>query len=847
MALSGTFQNYPVSSFGLYCEWSGAQSVTGNYTDVTLKVYLSYYTLDVGARSDSTISINGVSETYTVPAIEDYSSGWKKKLLKTKTVRVSHNADGTKSGVALSASWRFSGTYSGVSVGTITASTTVTLNSIDRSAPTVSCSVSNITANGFKISASSSATADIWQYSLNGGSTWTQFSSTAGTSASVTLSTLLPNTTYSVRVRARKRTNQVYGTSSTVSAKTLGGAVLLSCSSFSADAASISLSLRVTVYNAAYTNYITIKNGSTTYLSLAGRIWSAGTANRTITLTSSERTTLLNAMASVKSFTATIELVTKSGSTQIGSASTCTCTIRTSQANSGPSISGFTFADSYSTTTAITDNDQVLIQDYSRLTVTPGTAAARNGASIVSYSAVCSGVTKSNTTGAALSLGTIGTSGTRDITLTVTDSRGYTASVTQSVTVVPYSKPRVSSVSLRRTNDIETEMQLVFNGSISPITVDGTQKNSLLYARYRYKLTSASSYNSYTSILGSVTATGSSFSFSNLELCNLDSESSYDFHLQIRDQLNSLTSLDLYFVVSQGTPLVALRKKMVGINTPSPETALHVVGDTRIEGTLTPDEIDYPFDKPYFGTCSTAKATQVKVVSCPGFELKTGSRIAVQFTYGNSASQPKLNVNGTGDKFICSTDGMSVIADIWRDKETVDFVYDGSWWIAIGCLYATTAYYGLTKLSSSISSSSTTLAANSYAVKRAYDRSSWTSISLTNALAIAYGGTGAKNAAAARTNLGISATPLYNGTLTSGSITFNYGNYNFYVIIGRPSSTASRASLVVPKIMLTTSAVSFQIADESNYKSFNLSYSGSLVTLSMGNGNGQINRVFGVN
>lgn len=847
MALSGTFQNYPVSSFGLYCEWSGVQSVTGNYTDITLNVYLSYYTLAVGARSDSTISVNGVSETYTAPAINDYSSGWKKKLLKTKTVRVSHNADGTKSGVVLSASWRFSGTYSGVSIGTITASATVTLNSIDRTAPTVSCSVSNITANGFTISASSSATSDIWQYSLNGGSTWTQFSATAGTSATVTLSSLSPNTTYSVRVRARKRTNQVYGTSGTVSAKTLGGAVLLSCGSFSADAATVSLSLRVTAYNAAYTNYITIKNGSTTYLSLAGRIWSAGTANRTITLTSSERTTLLNAMASVKSFTATIELVTKSGSTQIGNASTCTCTVSTSASNSGPTLSGFTFADSYSTTTAITGNNQVLIQDYSRLTVTPGTATARNGASIVSYSAVCSGVTKSNTSGAALSLGTIGTSGTRDITLTVTDSRGYTASVTQSVTVVPYSKPRVSSVSLRRTNDIETEMQLVFNGSISPITVDGTQKNSLLYARYRYKLTSASSYNSYSSILGSVTATGSSFSFSNLELCNLDSESSYDFHLQIRDQLNSLTSLDLYFVVSQGTPLVALRKKMVGINTPSPETALHVVGDTRIEGTLTPDEIDYPFDKPYFGTCSTAEATQVKVVSCPGFELKTGSRIAVQFTYGNSASQPKLNVNGTGDKFICSTDGMSVIADIWRDKETVDFVYDGSWWIAIGCLYATTAYYGLTKLSSSISSSSTTLAANSYAVKRAYDRSSWTSISLTNALAIAYGGTGAKNAAAARTNLGIAATSLYNGTLTSGSITFNYGNYNFYVIIGRPSSTASRASLVVPKIMLTTSAVSFQIADESNYKSFNLSYSGSLVTLAIQGGNGQINRVFGIN
>lgn len=347
----------------------------------------------------------------------------------------------------------------------------------------------------------------------------------------------------------------------------------------------------MTVYEASYTNTLALKNGSATILTISGLSWSKGTANRTVTLTSAQRTTLLNARASIKSFTGTFAVSSYSGSTQIGSTSNKTATVLTTATNSAPTISGFTYADSYTTTKNLTGNDQLFVQDYSTLKVTPGTATAKNGASISNYTASCNGLSSSNTTGSALSVGKIAKSGSVTVTLTVTDSRGYTASVSQTITVIPYTKPKISSITLRRTNDIEAEMQLKFSGSISAVTVDGTQKNSVVYVRYRYKKTSESSYGSYTSIYSGTIKSGTSFSYYNLELCNLDANSSYDLHLQIQDKLYSLSSLDLYFTVPQGTPLIALRKKKVGINTPEPQAMLDVAGDMRVDGSPLADFI----------------------------------------------------------------------------------------------------------------------------------------------------------------------------------------------------------------------------------------------------------------
>lgn len=851
---------------GRYLQLSVAETVNVSANTSTLTWTLTsaggastYYTIE-----ETTVKINGTQvyykartawDSYVFPAAKGSVSG---------SIEIPHNSDGTKSVdiVFLTSVYNY---------GAVDYGGAMALTAIDRTTPTVSCSVSNISAYGFKITATSSATADLWQYSTNGGSSYTQFSTTAGTSASVTLSALSANTSYTVKVRARKKSNQVYGTSSNVSVKTLGGGVLNSCPTITADAGTVTFKPNITIYDKAYSYYITICNGSTEYLVLDPRTFTAGTADRTITLSQTERADLLDAMANIKSFTATIKLVTKSGSTQVGSTSSCSCTVQTTEANSAPSLTAFTYYDGRSAITNITGNNQIILQGHSYLYITPGTATAKNSATIVKYTASCNGVTVSNTTGSVLNLGAVSRSGVLSVVVTVTDSRGFTKSVTQTVTVQAYTKPKVTSISLRRTNDIEAEMQLIFSGSISSIKVDSTEKNALKYVRYRYKLTSATSYGSYTSILSSTTINGNSFSFSNLELLSLDANSSYDFHLQIRDSLNSYSSTDLYFVISQGTPLLALRKKMVGINTPTPDSALHVVGDTHLEGntviggevdiaggaviegdvtirgTLIPGGIDYVFEKPYFGTCATAAATVAKVVTCSDFALKTGSRIAVQFAYTNSASQPTMNVNSTGAKYICSINGTSVNTGIWRANEVVDFVYNGTYWIALGVTVANTSNYGLTKLSSSVSSTSTTLAATPSAVKQAYDRSSWSSISLTTPLALAYGGTGATTVATARTNLGINCTSLYSGSLSSGSTTFNYGNYNAYIIIGNPSTSSAKMGIVVPKGMITTSAVNYQIADENYYRSFSLKYSGTTATLTIVGGYGYITNVYGMN
>ena len=84
----------------------------------------------------------------------------------------------------------------------------------------------------------------------------------------------------------------------------------------------------------------------------------------------------------------------------------------------------------------------------------------------------------------------------------------------------------------------------------------------------------------------------------------------------------------------------------------------------------------------HYGTCGTEAATAAKTVTCAGFILYTGAMISVRFQYGNTATSPTLNVNGTGAKSIVfggATSGLEVRA--WNCAwATITFVYDGTYW-----------------------------------------------------------------------------------------------------------------------------------------------------------------------
>lgn len=147
-----------------------------------------------------------------------------------------------------------------------------------------------------------------------------------------------------------------------------------------------------------------------------------------------------------------------------------------------------------------------------------------------------------------------------------------------------------------------------------------------------------------------------------------------------------------------------------------------------------PDSDAYILNKPaitpgaskniWYATCDTAAGTAAKAAATDtaDFVLTAGNMVRVKFTNANTYNgTATLNVDGTGAKSTARIGSTLTTRYYWTAGEVVDFVYDGTNFIMSNKGTAGTTYYGLTKLSSAVNSTSEALAATPKAVKTVND------------------------------------------------------------------------------------------------------------------------------
>lgn len=174
--------------------------------------------------------------------------------------------------------------------------------------------------------------------------------------------------------------------------------------------------------------------------------------------------------------TGTIYVDTYSGSTKTGTQST---TLTASvPANIKPTFSGVTLSDVNGAAQNLIPNGNTFIQVISNIKVAFNGAVGSYGSSITGYYAEIVGKNQSTSSNGG-GLGIMNYHGTIKIRASVSDSRGRWSDTREvSVTVLEYFAPALS-FSIARTGSTSSTLTATRNAKIAPLTVSGSQKNSM--------------------------------------------------------------------------------------------------------------------------------------------------------------------------------------------------------------------------------------------------------------------------------------------------------------------------------------------------------------------------------
>ena len=127
----------------------------------------------------------------------------------------------------------------------------------------------------------------------------------------------------------------------------------------------------------------------------------------------------------------------------------------------------------------------------------------------------------------------------------------------------------------------------------------------------------------------------------------------------------------------------------------------------------------------FYGTSSESASTVAKTVTVDNsFALATGVEVSVKFTNTNSASNPTLNVNGTGAiamKRYGTTAPSTSSASSWMAGSVITFTYDGTYWMMHDWLNTVTGVKGNAESSyrtGSVNITSANLGINDYVTEQ---------------------------------------------------------------------------------------------------------------------------------
>lgn len=281
----------------------------------------------------------------------------------------------------------------------------------------------------------------------------------------------------------------------------------------------------------------------------------------TFNLTQAERNALLSTTPNSNSKTLYFILKTVIGGNTYYSSKAVTFSV----VNANPTISAVNYADTNATTTAITSNNQWIIQANSTVRVTLPTLTAVKYSSLASvslnvngqtYNKTLTGTTASNT---YFDVGTINSSENITATVTLTDSRGNTATATTSIKMLAWKLPTAINSLSRKSNYYE-ESYIKVDGSVSSLN----NLNSMTI-EYRYKERGSNTWGAWVTI-----ADNTSYTLS------LDNQKSFDFQTRITDRLGSTT----YNLVLQiGIPILYIDRllRSVGFGTMPNEVNMFAV------------------------------------------------------------------------------------------------------------------------------------------------------------------------------------------------------------------------------------------------------------------------------